>query len=921
MQSAPLPQFGTEVYRFSATHARLGLKLKTSSISYFQIQNYYSEMMRNFVCPSLLGAIFISCFTTRALAVPLIMSPNPNPYSERNADGSRSPLMRLIGHGEIGGCNATVEVTVDGFTVKKIQGTYMYLELNKWSRTMVSSGLVAGRDDPRKSKSKISGKMLNMNEHASMPIIGKIHLEHEANKQRRWIASIEKAYGIPNVHSHVMVPRRAAVTGNKKNLMVAFKFSDHASRVTPSTADLSVLMNNVGPHPLCPTGSVRDVYLASSFHQLILDTTVTPWVTLPNSESYYANGNSGLSPFSHTMIKDALEALQQTGFDFSPFDNNNDGFIDAIGFFHSGYGAEWGGTDAYGSTYVHRIWSHKWSLISLPGGKWTSSSGKSVYDYHVSPSLWGTSGSAIGRIGVIAHETGHFFGLPDLYDGSGGSGIGSFCLMANSWGFDSSQLYPPHISAWSKVQLGWVTPTVITTPGTYTARKACAYPDVFQIRKNFPLGEYLLIENRQRCKFDAIIPGPGLAIFHIDDSTGYTAEGYPGQSGWPTNGNHYRVALLQADGAYNLERGTNRGDSTDLFFHGGVNSLTSLGTSTGSTYPNTKAYKGGIISETGLSITNIGASSDSMSFVVTFRAIPPTPAPVMPPMNQFSLTILTDGFAQIDTAWTLFKISSKPPRLIDSRAIGFYGDNFLYTEIYNLTSGRYQFNLTDAYGDGFISPGYYMISLGGVVLKSGGSFTFLDSVMFYVPTAPVVKPAPIRPVVKPVRPAVKPVRPLSKPAPSLLVAKPSLLQPLLKPVPMKLVIKLMPVKPVQMQPAPTKPAPKIVKNTSVPFKVLPSKTLSKYPSKKPSRVPSKKPVRIPSKKPSRIPSKKPSRIPSKKPSRIPSKKPSRIPSKKPSIPSKKPSNKPSTRPTKKPSAQPVVVSTTAPSDFSSAQPT
>jgi hypothetical protein len=166
-----------------------------------------------------------------------------------------------------------------------------------------------------------------------------------------------------------------------------------------------------------------------------------------------------------------------------------------------------------------------------------------------------------------------------------------------------------------------------------------------------------------------------------------------------------------------------------------------------------------------------------------------------------------------------------------------------------------------------------MISLGGVVLKNGGSFTFLDSTMFNVPTAPVVKPAPVKPIVKPVRPAVKPVRPLSKPAPSQLVAKPSLLQPLLKPVPMKLVIKLLPLKPVQVQPAPTKPALKIVKITSVPLEV-PSKTLSKYPSKNPSR-----------------------------------------------IPSKKPSNRPSTRPTKKPSAQPIVVSTTAPSDFLSDQQT
>jgi len=94
------------------------------------------------------------------------MPPNPEPYSQRNADGSWTPLIRLLGYSEA--LKSAVEVTLDGFTVKSIQGTYMYLEYNETSHTMLSTGLVAGRDDPSQVRSKMSGKMLNKNEHASM---------------------------------------------------------------------------------------------------------------------------------------------------------------------------------------------------------------------------------------------------------------------------------------------------------------------------------------------------------------------------------------------------------------------------------------------------------------------------------------------------------------------------------------------------------------------------------------------------------------------------------------------------------------------------------------------------------------------------------------------------------------------------------
>lgn len=258
--------------------------------------------------------------------------------------------------------------------------------------------------------------------------------------------------------------------------------------------------------------------------------------------------------------------------------------------------------------------------------------------YNINPAVWGTSGLEMGRIGVIAHETGHYLGLPDLYDtdSSPGNGIGNWGLMGNAWGFMNSQLYPPHLSAWPRVFLEYVTPTPITTSGDYTLSASATTPTIFIINKGFPNGEYLLIENRQPVGFDTQIGAGGLAIYHIDESKGdfdWSTEGYPGREGWPTNGNHYRVSVLQADGLYDLEKGANRGDFGDLWVLNSVLSPT--------TVPNTNAYQAGYISNTDISIRVISGSQANMTFRVDFEQPTCASAGVVCPANMVLLSSTT----------------------------------------------------------------------------------------------------------------------------------------------------------------------------------------------------------------------------------------------------------------------------------------
>ncbi len=177
------------------------------------------------------------------------------------------------------------------------------------------------------------------------------------------------------------------------------------------------------------------------------------------------------------------------------------------------------------------------------------------------------------------------------------------------------------------------------------------------------------------------------------------------------------------------------------------------------------------------------------------------------PANQFYFTILTDAFALEDTAWTLYQILANQNTLIASKEIGSYGNNMPYTERYLLGEGTYQFNVTDAYGDGITRPGYYTLSLGGTIIKTSRPFTYLDSTTF---TVGAMAPSPFKPLPKPVAPVVikpAPTKPLpTKPAP----AKPS------------------PTKPAPAKPSPTKPAPANPLPTKpAPANPLPTKTVQK----------------------------------------------------------------------------------------------
>lgn len=531
--------------------------------------NHVSARTRKSLLLSIVASTFMLTVAPSAFAV----NANPNSFEEVQPDGTVVSL-RVRGDEHFNWAE-----DLDGYTVIHNKGWYEYARVNPNGR-LVPTGLKVGHDNP-----KVFG--------LSKGILPSAAQRAPSAKTSPDNSSTTIAQGI--------VP-----AGSIRNLVVLIQFSNHVGRVLPSSADINVLFNAPGGDPLlAPTGSVRDVYLQNSYGQMELNSDISRWVTVSGTEQYYANGVSGDSTLWEAL-REALDQLDGT-IDFSQYDMNNDGYIDSIAFLHSGYGAEWGQTDIDGTRSADRIWSHRWSIQN---SAWTSAEGVTVSDYHISPALWGYSGSSIGRIGVIAHETGHFFGLPDLYDtDGGGAGIGSYGLMANSWGFDGSQMCPPHLSPWSKMRLGWINPANISQAGEYALGQSETNDEYFVITDGFASNEYLMIENRQRAGFDCALPQGGLAIWHIDEEAGFNTEGFPTKQ-WPRNGKHYRVALAQADGRFNLEANHNRGDAGDVHHAGGVDAMAPGPDG----HPNTDGYQDGRITVTGHTISNISVAGPVMTF-------------------------------------------------------------------------------------------------------------------------------------------------------------------------------------------------------------------------------------------------------------------------------------------------------------------
>lgn len=199
---------------------------------------------------------------------------------------------------------------------------------------------------------------------------------------------------------------------------------------------------------------------------------------------------------------------------------------------------------AYGlSDCGNRIWGHRWSLFDTDevtsDGVLVGSGPDGGYmtfgEWHCDQGTVADPGHP-ATIGIMAHEFGHDIALPDLYDTDQSSdGIGAWGLMSggtwlgDAYGLPNQGAIPSGLTAWSRWQQRWLSPTPVL--GTTTANvRTTSKPNgrAYLLGTNtdgpdwtfstFAAGEYFLVENRQQVNWDTYLPGCGLLIWHVDEA-------------------------------------------------------------------------------------------------------------------------------------------------------------------------------------------------------------------------------------------------------------------------------------------------------------------------------------------------------------------------------------------------------------------
>lgn len=339
------------------------------------------------------------------------------------------------------------------------------------------------------------------------------------------------------------------------------------------------------------------------------------------------------------------------------------------------------------------------------------SSGKHVGAFQI---LGAGSPSSV-NITTLIHETAHtLFNLPDLYDAGGeiglepppghvlSHGVGSHALMGSS----VVPTKPAIMSAPLRDRLGWANIIDISdlAEGTTVTLAANGADVARYCRPDSPLDECYYIEVRSASHprgpsgFAPYTPDEGLVIWHSENGRNLLDSVVNNQPDGTAN-LHYEIALVQADGARELEgpKGT-ANESNDYFRADRADRFDSF------TVPSSHWWDG---TESGLAIRNISAAGAVMTFEIGRRP----EARIHIDNDDNALVVAGDPVVRVGETRAVTVIP-QPGFAFDLKVRGH--QNLDLTNIV----GTYNFNVVGSLKDTYIRVTSYPANQGGPVLSA-----------------------------------------------------------------------------------------------------------------------------------------------------------------------------------------------------------
>ncbi|HIH14678.1 MAG TPA: M6 family metalloprotease domain-containing protein [Nanoarchaeota archaeon] len=326
-------------------------------------------------------------------------------------------------------------------------------------------------------------------------------------------------------------------------VIIPIQFTD--TKATISTSELEAMFFG--------EKSLASYFKEQSYGALKLSGTVLPtWYTLANTMEYYGDNNEANV---EEMILEAIEAADKD-IDFSQYDANDDGVVDSLFVVHAGDPDENGGGNN------EEIWSHYFSINPI------TVDGVQIIDYETV--------SETSPVGIIAHEFGHYLGLPDMYDTVPDDGTSKGTAEWSIMGYGGYMKEPGSFDPWSKAYLSWLNKNSyqeIETNNYFTIVQDSASTGIRYYAVPISESEIFFIENRHTAELMNGDEAGGVVIWHVDESVMTETGSWNGCSGtkWDCNtvngeAEHKLIDIEEADGKDNIDKG-DLGEAEDLWFN------------------------------------------------------------------------------------------------------------------------------------------------------------------------------------------------------------------------------------------------------------------------------------------------------------------------------------------------------------------